>query len=135
MANYARIAVAKQQIAKKIDQRSDNGHYMMAKQVRHEHLPITSHPPSLFAASPPQIYSPTSAPRHPQKPLKASRMPALARNLPPTQQFEAILDASAQNTLDYSWLTPIEQFEKMLTDDLEAKTKAEMQRKAKWYQQ
>jgi hypothetical protein len=51
MGTYARIAVAKQHIAKKIDQRSDKGHYMMAKQVSHEYTPATSH---LFSASVPQ---------------------------------------------------------------------------------
>lgn len=133
MGTYALIAVAKQHIAKKIDQRSDKGHYMMAKQVSHEYTPATSHLSLNFAASFPQIYSPTSAPLYPKMPSKPSRVPAIAQSFAPTQQFVAVLDASVDSTLDTSQLTPTNQFEKMLNDHLEAKTKAKMKRKAEWY--
>ena len=123
MPTYARIAFAKQQIAKKIDQHTDNGHYVMVKQVRPGNLPVTFE-------SPPQIYSPTSAPLHPGKPLKISRTPKTTQNLPPTQQFKAILNASIHETSSPSRLTPTERFEKLLNDDLEARVKLEMERKA-----
>lgn len=137
MVNYARVANAKQAIAKKIDHATDNGHYMMVKQVRHDHptenVPTTSPHPQNFAASPPQICSPTSALLHSKKLLKISRAPASASTLASTQRFEAMMDPSVHNTTNTSRLTPTQKFEQILDRDLEAKTKAEVQRAARWY--
>lgn len=133
MPTYARIAVAKQKIAETIDRHTDIGHYVMVKQVRHETVPATPPLPSKFAASPMQIFSPTSAPLHSKKPLRASRVPTTAQSLAPMQQFEAILDVSLHDTLSTSRLTPTEQFEKVLNYELQTKTKAEMNRTARWY--
>lgn len=124
MPTYARIAFAKQHIAKKIDQHTDNGLYTMIKQVRHGDPPVIS-------VSPPQIYSPTSAPLHSGKPLKVSRAPKPAQHLSPTRRFEAISNTSAHETLNPSRLTPTERFEKLLNEDLEARAELEREKKAR----
>ncbi|KAF1929472.1 uncharacterized protein M421DRAFT_139430, partial [Didymella exigua CBS 183.55] len=133
MSTYARIAVAKQKIAESINHLCEDGHHVMAEQIRHENaLAAFRHLPKI-AGSPPQVYSPTSAPLHIKEPPKVSRLPASAARLLSTRQFEAMMDVPVHRTASTSRLTPTEQFEKILSDDLEIKTRAEVKRVTRWY--
>lgn len=133
MPTYARIAVAKQKIAEKIDALTDEGQFKMTKQVCHDGATTTSRRSHNIETSSPHIYSPTSRPLYTKERLKTFQVLASAAALPSTRQVEAIPGASVSNVAHASKLTPTEEFEKILNEDLEAKTKAEIRRAARWY--
>ncbi|KAF2629524.1 hypothetical protein BU25DRAFT_456620 [Macroventuria anomochaeta] len=115
---FASIALARQLSAERIDRTTKNS-WKIVKQVRFEipadTAPTTSQLPSEFAASPRQMYSPTSAPVSAQRALNASGV--------------ALATATKRKR------TPTEQFERMLGEELEKKRRVEtdMVAKAVWW--
>ena len=123
---FASIALARQLYADRTD-RACQDNWKMVRQVAF-HNPAESTPDSSqllqgFAASPPQIYSPTSAKAPAERVVEASGS---------TGKFDRMLNASVsapiQGTAKMSRLSPAKQFERMLDEELRERRRKETER-------